>query len=621
MPDRRLPESYRGISQQQRSLAVTTASSWVINRISNILRKPVSPGSSQRWEELKVFIENEIPPTEAARLYSQLSDTRDTTVEMINSRLSPKSLPKIQTILRRVAHGYSARTAPENLNSEELKDSFVALSSQPRLDNETSARQVEDEERVQEIFEELRSRNFAQTEADSQRLQEIEANSALYSATQSGDYSSLAPEIISDQFSFLSGYGHIRGLRGVLGRYRWLKITRYGVYQIEEPSKGVMVRAEPMTLLLEDRKNLHAIVRASMIIKTDSGQLERYFLEFWWYGSLNYRADFVEGVIGYARLAELRDAYATALLANPYSGDELEVKARLALAYNAPGAWEGGRIIQLKSRGRILASPHVPDIEPHIFTSQKGTNATSSKMVEPVQQMTHNTSVTAATKANGDTSAVTDLARSGVKFRRPRGFEPTAQGTKKRVKAGTLEGLESHRAKPVPAPKGKSVTREEQLEDLELDTQPKRPPLPRGQAPSFSRLNRFSESFHSSKTIQEQKRILKLAEADPQKAGREYQALVAEDLDAVELQEIFSRPGRRSDIGPYHEVTIEGRREGFSSKKLDQLWNDLEHNGKILLTVPKLSQAADAQLRKLGVTAEKKFGKNVLIVVRETLVE
>jgi hypothetical protein len=54
-----------------------------------------------------------------------------------------------------------------------------------------------------------------------------------------------------------------------------------------------------------------------------------------------------------------------------------------------------------------------------------------------------------------------------VKARKPKGFEPTGKGTKKRVKAGTMEGLESHRHKPAPKPRGKSVTREQQLQGIE----------------------------------------------------------------------------------------------------------------------------------------------------------
>ena len=212
-----------------------------------------------------------------------------------------------------------------------------------------------------------------------------------------------------------------------------------------------------------------------------------------------------------------------------------------------------------------------------------------------------------------------------VPIRRPQGFKPTGQGSKQRVKAGTLEGLESHRHKPARKRRGKSLTREEQLAGIESrGTNPsklvgKRPPLPRGKAPYFSGFRRFSEGFHRPDHVAEQKRILELAREAPQQAGREYQQLVAADLNAVDVQEFSKREGRRIDIGTNHEVTIEGHHKAFGTHKLDQLWNDLEHEGIVLLTVPRLSPVAAAQLHKLGIQAEKQFGKRMLILIRETL--
>lgn len=57
-----------------------------------------------------------------------------------------------------------------------------------------------------------------------------------------------------------------------------------------------------------------------------------------------------------------------------------------------------------------------------------------------------------------------------VSTRRPKGFEPTAKGTKKRVKAGTLEELEPTAHRRAPKRKGKSVTKEQQLEGIEFKT-------------------------------------------------------------------------------------------------------------------------------------------------------
>ncbi len=60
------------------------------------------------------------------------------------------------------------------------------------------------------------------------------------------------------------------------------------------------------------------------------------------------------------------------------------------------------------------------------------------------------------------------ISEETVTSRKPRGFEPTSIGIKQRVKAGTLEGLETTQQKPTPRPRGESVTREEQLEGIDF---------------------------------------------------------------------------------------------------------------------------------------------------------
>jgi len=147
-----------------------------------------------------------------------------------------------------------------------------------------------------------------------------------------------------------------------------------------------------------------------------------------------------------------------------------------------------------------------------------------------------------------------------------------------------------------------------------------RPLLPRGNAPTLStaRFRNFQEPFRGQAAVRQQQ-ILNLAKNDPKLAGRQFQQLVAEDLKAVDVQEMFPRPGRRPDIGVGHEVTLEGASGPFSTTKLDQFWLDLRDRGQVLLTVPKLSKAAESQLLRLGAQAEQLFQKMVIIIIRRTL--
>ena len=147
-----------------------------------------------------------------------------------------------------------------------------------------------------------------------------------------------------------------------------------------------------------------------------------------------------------------------------------------------------------------------------------------------------------------------------------------------------------------------------------------RPLLPRGNAPTLStaRFRNFQEPLRGHAAVRQQQ-ILNLAKNDPKLAGRQFQQLVAEDLKAVDVQEMFPRPGRRPDIGVGHEVTLEGASGPFSTTKLDQFWLDLRDRGQVLLTVPKLSKAAESQLLRLGAQAERLFQKMVIIIIRRTL--
>ena len=153
----------------------------------------------------------------------------------------------------------------------------------------------------------------------------------------------------------------------------------------------------------------------------------------------------------------------------------------------------------------------------------------------------------------------------------------------------------------------------------------KRPPLPRGDDPSLrlaqNRFRTWDEPLHRG-LDKPQAALFKQLEQGaitPQQAGNRWQKLVAGDLKGADVQEMFRRPGRRMDIGTGHEVTIEGWKGPFGSSKLDQFWLDLRDLGKIQVTVPRLSKQASSQLSRLGAQAETEFGREVLILVRQTL--
>ena len=147
-----------------------------------------------------------------------------------------------------------------------------------------------------------------------------------------------------------------------------------------------------------------------------------------------------------------------------------------------------------------------------------------------------------------------------------------------------------------------------------------RPALARGASAPRARLNRFSEPLHVHQGMKRQDEILDLARTNPQEAGRQYERLVASDMQGgLEVENRFRRQGRRMDIGTEHEVTIEGMNGGFGTDKLDQLWDDLADKGNVTLTVPKLSSAAGDQLQRLLAQARAELDPNVIIVIRETL--
>ena len=147
-----------------------------------------------------------------------------------------------------------------------------------------------------------------------------------------------------------------------------------------------------------------------------------------------------------------------------------------------------------------------------------------------------------------------------------------------------------------------------------------RPPLPPGIDAARAEINSFQEPFKDPTALRQQQEILELAKTDAMRAGRLYEDLVAGDFPGgKDVQNKFSRPGRRMDIGTEHEVTMEGGGGGFGPGKLDQLWDDLVDNRHAILTVPKLSAQARDELSRMLAQARQVIGPHVIIVVRETL--
>ena len=132
----------------------------------------------------------------------------------------------------------------------------------------------------------------------------------------------------------------------------------------------------------------------------------------------------------------------------------------------------------------------------------------------------------------------------------------------------------------------------------------------------------FKDPFKTAEQQAELRRILKLAETNPQQAGNEFAKLTGRIEGWGDISESFRAVhgsiGRRWDFGNVKELTIEGRAGALGESKLDQLWFDLNEHGSIDLTVPMLSDEAADQLARLAGEWRSWTGRDPLILVRET---
>jgi hypothetical protein len=131
----------------------------------------------QRFEALAAFFQSGLSPTQAARLYSQLLNPGDPLRKLMDRRLTARRVPELIDILRRTSLGYSAETAPEDLDDVSLRGEFLDTSD--RLTHRpapawTSLDQAVAEARGEELFQELARRGIAETEASPWRLEEID---------------------------------------------------------------------------------------------------------------------------------------------------------------------------------------------------------------------------------------------------------------------------------------------------------------------------------------------------------------------------------------------------------------------------------------------------------------
>ena len=119
--------------------------------------------------------------------------------------------------------------------------------------------------------------------------------------------------------------------------------------------------------------------------------------------------------------------------------------------------------------------------------------------------------------------------------------------------------------------------------------------------PPSSLLRVFTEPLHGAGR-DENARLMAMLERrgiDPKQAGYTYQGLVARDLGDVTAQGILNAGRTPWDVGNRHEVTLEGRNGPFGARKLAQLGALLRDSGTLNLTVPRLSDPAQRQLRGL----------------------
>ena len=205
---------------------------------------------------------------------------------------------------------------------------------------------------------------------------------------------------------------------------------------------------------------------------------------------------------------------------------------------------------------------------------------------------------------------------------------PTAEPSPAPAPAPTTEPTPTPAAttEPTPAPAATTEPTPAPAAKPAVPGTPARPPLPRkGPELPDSNFRVWKEPLHDEQLAREQSQIMKQIENDPRQAtrlGNKYRDLVDKDLQPTSnpqrTPETFGRAGRRPDIGTEHEVTLEGSRGGFSSSKLDQIWKDLIEKGRTSVTVPRLSELAESQLRRLGMQAQQQLGKQVYIAVRQT---
>lgn len=127
----------------------------------------------------------------------------------------------------------------------------------------------------------------------------------------------------------------------------------------------------------------------------------------------------------------------------------------------------------------------------------------------------------------------------------------------------------------------------------------------------------------SAASIKRTRAIMKLAESNPQKAGRLFADEIGHEMKWGSISERFTEThgeiGRRWDFGNTKEITIEGRAGAFGEGKLDQMWFDLNHHGLVDLTVPVLSEEAEAQLGRLAWEWQSWTGRTPSIFVRVVL--
>jgi hypothetical protein len=298
------------------------------DRLRGILERPVAPGAVSRRDALASFF-GQLPPTEAARMQWLLARPPEPLRRFLETRLSRRSVPGVLKALEKASLNSRPQTAPENLEDSQLRDEYDSVAkrlSAPSPQQETSVNRAVDEARAEELFNELRERRLASTEASEELLQEEDRRRALSDATQTGDYSRIDVEHATR--GMRGGVGVFGGPFKSLGFYRWLERTPGGeltevtgrdAEQLREFREGDLrwIFQGVRTIYLSEKV---MVLRTTIDLRAKTGEMKPHVLEVWWKFA---NVDEMKAISSWAPMAETGATYQCGQLLRPLLGDEI----------------------------------------------------------------------------------------------------------------------------------------------------------------------------------------------------------------------------------------------------------------------------------------------------------